>query len=61
VVCSVGVSAAVFHAMPDFVSLIGMAVIMAAGLFSMSQHRPAPHVVATPVLDTLPDEPRKAA
>ncbi|MBS9478138.1 DMT family transporter [Ancylobacter radicis] len=66
VLCAVGLSAGLFNALPDLVSIGGMALIMAAGLYSMSQHRPAPRVkvdlVPKPVaLDTLPDEPRKAA
>lgn len=65
VVSSVGISAVVFHAMPDLVSLIGMAIIMAAGLFSMSQHRPTPRVAAPAAAaiarDPVVEEPRKAA
>ncbi len=39
VVCSVGLSAALFGNPPDLVSIGGMALIVAAGLFTMHSHR----------------------
>ncbi|MGA0561331.1 DMT family transporter [Ancylobacter sp. VNQ12] len=56
VVCSVGLSAWLFGAMPDLVSIAGIALIMAAGLYAMRQHRPAPRAVPAPPVE----EPRKA-
>lgn len=41
VVCAVGLSAVVFHDMPDLVSIGGMALIMAAGLYTMHHHMTA--------------------
>ncbi|TSJ63005.1 DMT family transporter [Starkeya sp. 3C] len=57
VVCSVGLSAVVFHNMPDLVSIAGMALIMAAGLYTMHHHMSAPK----PAPLASRDEPRKAA
>ncbi|WP_371345458.1 DMT family transporter [Ancylobacter sp. IITR112] len=55
VVVAVGLSAALFHQMPDLVSIGGMALIMAAGLYTMHHHLAArPVVVAR-------KEPRGAA
>lgn len=55
VVSAVGLSAVVFHDMPDLVSIGGMALIMAAGLYTMHHHMSArPAVVAR-------EEPREAA
>ena len=56
VVCSVGLSAWLFNAMPDLVSIAGIALIMAAGLYAMRQHRPAPRVLPAPVVE----QPHKA-
>lgn len=56
VVCSVGLSAWLFGAMPDLVSIAGIALIMAAGLYAMRQHRPAPRALPAPPVE----EPRKA-
>lgn len=41
VVCSVAYSASLFNAMPDLVSIGGMALIMAAGLYTMHDNRKA--------------------
>lgn len=41
VVCSVAIGAVLFGQMPDLVSIGGMALIMAAGLFAMHDHRRA--------------------
>ncbi|MCK0209813.1 DMT family transporter [Starkeya koreensis] len=46
VVCAVGLSAVVFHDMPDLVSIGGMALIMAAGLYTMHHHMSARATVA---------------
>jgi len=46
VLCAVGLSALVFHEMPDLVSIGGMALIMAAGLYTMHHHMRVPK--ATP-------------
>ncbi|RTL93505.1 DMT family transporter [Ancylobacter aquaticus] len=48
VVCAVGLSALVFHDMPDLVSIGGMALIMAAGLYTMHHHMTARAVVVAP-------------
>ncbi|MCS0493930.1 DMT family transporter [Ancylobacter sp. MQZ15Z-1] len=50
VVCSVGLSALMFNNMPDLISIGGMALIMAGGLYTMHQHRatPARKAVARP-------------
>lgn len=56
VVCSVGLSAWLFGAMPDLVSIAGIALIMAAGLYAMRQHRPASRALPAPPVE----EPRKA-
>lgn len=42
VVCAVGLSALIFHDMPDLVSIGGMALIMAAGLYTMHHHMRMP-------------------
>ncbi|MBB3770069.1 drug/metabolite transporter (DMT)-like permease [Angulomicrobium tetraedrale] len=55
VVCSVALSAAVFNEMPDLVSIGGMALITAAGLYAMHRHRPSP----APVASALPEAPAK--
>ncbi|GLK70330.1 DMT family transporter [Ancylobacter dichloromethanicus] len=44
VVCAVGLSALLFHDMPDLISICGMALIMAAGLYTMHHHMSAPKV-----------------
>ena len=65
VVCSVALSATLFHQMPDLVSIGGIAVILAAALYTMHQHMSAPKVVVTPakpaVAVVAAEEPRKAA
>lgn len=48
VVCSVGLSAAVFNEMPDLVSIAGMALIMAGGFYTMHQHRAGPVRLPSP-------------
>ncbi|WP_428029472.1 DMT family transporter [Ancylobacter sp.] len=45
VVCAVGLSALLFHDMPDLISIGGMALIMAAGLYTMHHHMSARPVV----------------
>lgn len=60
VVCSVALSAIIFHDMPDIVSIAGMAVIMAAGLYSMRHHMAAQKALKAALAKAQP-EPREAA
>ncbi len=48
VVCSVALSATLFHQMPDLVSIGGIAVILAAALYTMHQHMSAPKAASVP-------------
>lgn len=66
VVCSVALSATLFHQMPDLVSIGGIALILAAALYTMHQHMSAPKVVVAPAKPAVvavvsAEEPRKAA